>query len=223
MGLLGCPQVAEESVVGEPDVAYQRIISTSLAGDALVIDLLAEHDLGRIVGLSSRFNRYGTDGHKEKILGASIPKDFSMELLAHVMLYQPDLILASQWSVNNEHRETLRRLGVRLYELEQPMRVEDIYAHVLELGTLLGDSTLQDARSLVHRLREIEERIVQRAQAMHSDKPRSVTAMDINHLGRAAVDGSNFAIVMELLGFVNIGAQLEGRRSQVIYRLAMSN
>lgn len=72
---------------------YQRIISTSVASDTMLVDLLSPHQLYRIVGLSNGFQGYGLDQTQEALLNYSLAQIFTMEAMETIFSISQTLLL----------------------------------------------------------------------------------------------------------------------------------
>lgn len=186
---------------------YQRIISTSVASDTMLVDLLSPHQLYRIVGLSNGFQGYGLDQTQEALLNYSLAQIFTMEAMETIFFYQPDLIVASRWAITDDRKELLSRFDIALHILEDVSTLTQMYQQLIDLAKILGHETEETARHIIRKFREIEQGIeVNRNRlASYGD---AIRVLDFNSSGYTATDGTTFALMMDLLGVENLGSRL---------------
>ncbi|NIZ40760.1 ABC transporter substrate-binding protein [Entomospira entomophila] len=205
--LFSCDLFRGKEISSKSERGYQRIISTSVASDTMLVDLLSPNQLHRLIGLSSGFSSYGLDQTREELLNHSVSEVFTLEAMETIFFYQPDLIVASHWAVTDDRKELLSKFDISLHVLEEVSTLPQMYQQLVELAKLLGHETEETARHIIRKFREVEQSVDANRHRL-STYSQPIRVLDFNSSGYTATDNTTFALMMKLLGVENLGNTL---------------
>lgn len=187
---------------------YKRIVSTSVAGDSLLLDVLPHSELDRVVGVSRGFENYAPDSIRQKLLQVSMPKYFHLDSVEHLILYQPDLVIASQWALTPEIQDVLVGVGIDLYVLSVPTSITSIHQQLWDMAVLLEGGAPREAEILIDELKRIEDRINKQVSMMKRIIPYSLRALTLDEDWYTSGYDTTFNIVSNLLQLENLGSSV---------------
>jgi len=171
----------------------QRIVSIGLCTDQLLL-MLAERE--QIASLSV----WAKDENMSYMIDAVGEIPLNNSSVEEVILYQPDLVVASQFAAWDTAK-FLRQLGYEVKQIPPARSIEDIYAVLRQFGEWTGNQ--QRAETMIHtmqqELREISER--------YAERPRkSVIVYSPNGftIGANTLEDDLFAHA----GYINLAAEM---------------
>ena len=171
----------------------RRVVSQAVGTDDL---LLALAEPGQIAALShlGRDPRYAPSCQAAK--GFPGLRNSSAE---DILRFRPDLVLATSYSPPDS-LVLLRRAGVKVHVVERFERLEDVYASLRQLGTLLGRE--QKAEDVI---RACQGRVQALAARLQGAKPVRVMAAGIYPYASGA--DTSFQDICDHAGALNVAAE----------------
>ena len=171
----------------------QRIVSIGLCTDQLLL-MLAERE--QIASLSV----WAKDENMSYMIDAVGDIPLNNSSVEEVILYQPDLVVASQFSAWDTAK-FLRQLGYQVKQIPPAQSIEDIYAVLRQFGEWTGNQERAEAmiQSMQQKLREISERYAERP-------PKSVIVYSPNGftIGANTLEDDLFTHA----GYINLAAEM---------------
>jgi iron complex transport system substrate-binding protein len=170
-----------------------RIVSLNLCSDELVLRLADRDDIASVTWLSRDPNNSNVAG-----LAAQVPVNHG--LAEEVVPLAPDLVIAGAYTTRTAVA-FLRRMGVRLLELDVPRSLDDVLAQIREVAQAVGEPERGERMiaAMERRLAALRER------ATH-EHPR---ALVLNPNGFTSGPGSLVDKIITAAGLTNLAAGLD--------------
>lgn len=195
---------APSSVPAAPP-APQRILSGSLAGDEMLLAILAEACTPRPCERAQRrvlaVSKFADDMRYSNI--TPVPKFITGRFVGDVeqaLAYQPDLVLLAGFT-RPEIIARFKQTKVRIDVLEDYADIEGIERSIIHLGALLGEG--EAAARVVASMRAERAAIVQQVAARRGPRP---SVMHLYADGNVSGQGTLFHAIAEAAGATNAGA-----------------
>jgi ABC-type Fe3+-hydroxamate transport system substrate-binding protein len=207
--LFGCDSKAQLDLDQPYTALSLRAISTSVAGDTLLIDLLLPQTPSKLAGLSLLFDSYGLSSQQAIVAGFDIPSIYSLEAAEQIVQNQPDLLIASDWALSPERELLYARMGIDVYMLSQPTTLVAMHHQLEELASRFGNEVEAKAATIISRAQEQEASILAKTADFMATQPASLRVLDLNSSWQSAGLDSTFHLITSMLGLENLGASLQ--------------
>lgn len=183
----------------------QRVVSLTPAGTEILFAVGAG---AQVIG-RDLFSDYPAAAAAIPAIGGSMG-EYDLEA---IVALQPDLVLAG--GINPpELVASLEQLGLRVYFLQNPVTLEEMYANLETVAALTGHTA--EAATLVESLQG-RVAAVDAAVAPLSDRPTVYYELDATNPAKpyTAGPGTFIDLLIQRAGGANIGRQLEGQWVQI--------
>lgn len=191
------PESMNTAALTAPDriVPPQRIVSLNLCLDQLLLQWVPRQ---RIESVTYHAANPAMSRYADKLGDIAVNR----ARVEDIVPLQPDVVLAGQFGARHTV-QMLEQLGVRVEKFALPRTIEEVKAHLLSVGQVLG--TVDKARSAVVAIEEAQHR------AQHIDRSQLPTALYYSPNGVTVGTGTLESEMLQLAGFRNL-AVMHGRQ-----------
>lgn len=181
--------------LSKPIVPPKRIVSLNLCLDQLLLQWVPRQ---RIQSVTYHAANPAMSRYAHKLGDIAINRARVEEIVP----LQPDVVLAGQFGARHTV-QMLEQLGVRVETFALPRTIEEVKAHLLSVGQVLG--AVEKARSAVAAIEEAQHR------AQHIDRSQLPTVLYYSPNGITVGAGTLESEMLQLAGFRNL-AVIHGRQ-----------
>jgi len=176
----------------------QSIASLTLFSDELLFSLVSPERLKAITFLASD-PVYSNVAHRAEEVERSM--EFAVEPL--IELY-PDIIFTANWSDAGKV-EQLRNAGLKVYQVNTPVTINDIEQEILKIGGILGEG--DKARALVKTMEGQLSRLSDKLAELEEDE--RLVALDYSSWEASSGKNSSWDEILKHAGLINGAAVYE--------------